>query len=88
MKKLANHLQIDNFRNNVPLYPNVDIKGLMREEEQGFIRKGILTQSPHNCCTMYFLRKICLLMNFYKVIFIPSVYFSSNNKEKLLLFGT
>ncbi|XP_054258583.1 sulfotransferase 1B1-like isoform X1 [Macrosteles quadrilineatus] len=42
LSKLTNHLQIDNFRNNVPLYPDVEITGLTREEEQGFIRKGKL----------------------------------------------
>ncbi|KAG8285199.1 hypothetical protein J6590_085922 [Homalodisca vitripennis] len=38
--KLSNHLQIDNFRNNVPLYPDVPITGLTRDEEQGLIRRG------------------------------------------------
>ncbi|KAG8244277.1 hypothetical protein J6590_027974 [Homalodisca vitripennis] len=38
--KLSNHLQIDNFRNNVPLYLDVPITGLTRDQEQGLIRKG------------------------------------------------
>lgn len=40
MTQLADHLHIDNFRKNIPLIENNTIKGLVREGEQGFIRKG------------------------------------------------
>ncbi|XP_075221045.1 sulfotransferase 1 family member D1-like isoform X2 [Lycorma delicatula] len=40
VSQLADHLHIDNFRKNVPLNKKTVIKGLIREGEQSFIRKG------------------------------------------------
>ncbi|CAH0390405.1 unnamed protein product [Bemisia tabaci] len=39
-RQLVEHLQIDNFRRRVPLYVDVEIKGIFGDTEEGFVRKG------------------------------------------------
>lgn len=38
--KLAEHLHIDNFRKAVNAMDLLTIKGVLNEDEQGFVRKG------------------------------------------------
>ncbi|KAK9504691.1 hypothetical protein O3M35_010963 [Rhynocoris fuscipes] len=38
--KLYNHLQIDNFRKNVPVQTNEKVKGFVNDNAEGFIRSG------------------------------------------------
>uniref|UniRef100_A0A224XSY7 Putative sulfotransferase n=1 Tax=Panstrongylus lignarius TaxID=156445 RepID=A0A224XSY7_9HEMI len=40
IKKLADHLYIDNFRKNVTIVRKFEMKGLVNPEAQGFIRRG------------------------------------------------
>ena len=40
IETLANHLHIDNFRKAVPIFKDITINGMTRENEEGFVRKG------------------------------------------------
>lgn len=42
VNKLCKHLQIDNFRKNVPVQTSEKINGFVNDNEQGFIRNGKL----------------------------------------------
>uniref|UniRef100_A0A224XU45 Putative sulfotransferase n=1 Tax=Panstrongylus lignarius TaxID=156445 RepID=A0A224XU45_9HEMI len=42
IKKLADHLHIDNFRKNVKFMKEFEMKGMINPEAQGFIRRGKL----------------------------------------------